>query len=360
MLDIFDECRWQKIQDSYEAWWQRKTAHPILNLSFYGADPGMRRPEGLITGNLFHYDFCESAESIAEKSEYLMRSLCYDYEGFPYVFMYFGPVHTFEFFGARAHIAPDTVWYAAENLPPIEEMHIALDHRSVFYPRYREIAKACEERFGGGYAISGPSAGGYCLDMVAEFYKPDKLGCLLYDKPDEINRLSMEFHKASQNVAKSLIALTPSARGYSSWGGMFAPIPWAGLQCDFSAMIGPEHFERFVKWDLELAVSESPRYNYYHLDGTGELIHLDSILAIEDLKCVQWVPEPGTPGIDSCPEIYKKISDANKNIWVLGGLENVEIIADQIGTAKGLYWCGSYPVSERERITKLAERLTKA
>jgi hypothetical protein len=67
---------------------------------------------------------------------------------------------------------------------------------------------------------------------------------------------------------------------------MFAPIPWSGLQCDFSAMIGPEHFERFVKWDMELAVAESPRYNYYHLDGTGELAHLDSLLAIADRKCV--------------------------------------------------------------------------
>ena len=357
MLDIFDECRWQKVQDSYEAWWQRKSARPMLNLSFYGADPGMPRPEGLITPNLFSYSPDEGADSIAEKLEYQMRSQIYECDGFPYIFMYFGPIHAVEYFGARAHIAPDTVWYEAKNLPPIEEMHISLDSRSVFYPRYKEIAEACERRFGGGYAISGPSSGGYCLDMVAEFYKAGELGVLLYDKPDEVNRLSMEFHEASRKAAKSLAALTPSARGYSSWGGMFAPIPWAGLQCDFSAMIGPGHFERFVKWDMELAVSESPRYNYYHLDGTGELVHLDSILSIPDLKCVQWVPEPGTPGIGSCPEIYRKISGAGKNIWVGGGLENVEIIAGQIGTAKGLYWSGGYHVSERDRIMKLAERL---
>jgi hypothetical protein len=70
------------------------------------------------------------------------------------------------------------------------------------------------------------------------------------------------------------------------------------------------------------------------------------------------VPEPGKPGHGSCPEIYRKISDAGKNIWVGGGLETVEIVADQIGTAKGLYWSGSYHISERDRILKLAGRLT--
>ena len=358
MLNIFSESRWQKIEDAYEAWWQRKNSRATLNLSFYGEEPQMKRPEGMITYDIAHYPESESAESIAEKFEYMMRSLRYEYDGFPYIFMYFGPISSVEFYGARAHIDENTVWYQAENLPPIEEFHVSLDKRSVFFPRYREIAKACEERFGGGYVITGPASGGCCLDMVAEFYKATELGCLLYDKPDEVNRLAMEFHKADRDVSKELIAQTPSARGYSAWGGMFAPIPWMGMQCDFCAMIGPGHFERFVKWDMELSARESPLYNYYHLDGTGELIHLDSILSIPELKCVQWVPEPGTPGIPDCPEIYRKISAAGKNMWVGGSLEDVETVAGQIGTTKGLYWCGSYPMSEYDRIMKIAERLT--
>ena len=360
MLNIFDEARWQRIEDSYEAWWQRKTSRAILNLSFYGEDPEMRRPEGMITGNISHYPESESAESIAEKFEYLMRSLRYEHDGFPHIFMYFGPISSVEFFGARAHVDANTTWYRAENLPPIEEFHVSLDKSSVFFPRHREIARACEERFGGGYVISGPASGGYCLDMVAEFYKATELCYLLYDKPDEVNRLSMEFHQAAHAAANELIAQTPSARGYSSWGGMFAPIPWMGMQCDFCAMIGQAHFERFVKWDLELTARESPLYNYYHLDGTGELIHLDSILSVPELKCVQWMPEPGTPWTSACPEIYRKISAAGKNMWVVGSLEDVEAVAEQIGTTKGLYWNGSYPMSEYERIMKLAERLTNA
>ena len=358
MLDIFNENQWQRIQDSYENWWQRKTDRPILHLSFDGVDPGMPRPKGIITESLFRYPADESAESIAEKLEYIMRSRRYEYDGYPYIWMYFGPIFSVEYFGVRPHIAENTVWYEAENLKPIEEMHISLDENSVFYPRNRKLAKAIEERFHGGYVISGGKGGGSCLDYVAEFYKPTELSYMLYDKPDEVNRLAMEFHKATCAVSKDNRTLTPSARGYTAWGGIYAPIPWTSMQCDYCAMIGPEHFERFVKWDLELCINDSPRYNYYHLDGPGQLIHLDSILSIRDLKCVQWVPGAGQKPVSAWPEIYKKISIAEKNIWVISDqLEDIEIIADQIGTTKGLYWYGNYPISEYDRVMKIAERI---
>ncbi|MCL2816302.1 MAG: hypothetical protein FWD23_17040 [Oscillospiraceae bacterium] len=356
MLDIFAEERWAKIQDSYELWWRRETDRPLLHLAFYG-DSRTPAPEGLVTEELFRYPRGEPADTIAEKLEYIMRSMRYECDGFPYVWMYFGPVSTVEFFGAKAYVDANTVWYKAENVPPIEKMRVALDKDSVFYPRYREIAAALERRFGGGYAISSSLGGGYCLDMISEFYKPMELCYMLYDKPDEVNRLSMEFHKASCAVGREQMSLTPSARGYSHWGGLFAPVPWGAMQCDFSAMIGPEHFERFVLWDLELAASESPRYNYYHLDGTGQLPHLDSILSIQNLKCVQWVPQAGKPGVGEWPEVYKKISAAKKNMWVLGALEDLETVAGQIGTAKGLYWQGRYHISEYDRVMKIAGRL---
>jgi hypothetical protein len=181
---------------------------------------------------------------------------------------------------------------------------------------------------------------------------------MLYDKPDEVNRLAREFYRVSRGISKELGTLTPSARGYSTWGGMYAPIPWEPMQCDFSAMISLEHFERFVKWNLELTVSESPRYNYYHLDGTGQLIHLDSILSIPDLKCVQWVPEPSKHiSWIGWADVYRKISDAGKNIWFNGGLEDIEKIADKIGTTKGLFWHGNYDISEYDRVMKITEKL---
>jgi hypothetical protein len=40
-----------------------------------------------------------------------------------------------------------------------------------------------------------------------------------------------------------------------------------------------------------------------------------------------------------------------------GGIENIEKIAEQTGTAKGIYWYGSYHISEYDRVMKIAGRL---
>ena len=66
------------------------------------------------------------------------------------------------------------------------------------------------------------------------------------------------------------------------------------LQCDFCYMIGPEQFKKFVL--PELAVSCKKLTNpFYHLDGPGQLPHLDYLLSIPELKGIQCVPGDGSP-----------------------------------------------------------------
>jgi hypothetical protein len=54
-------------------------------------------------------------------------------------------------------------------------------------------------------------------------------------------------------------------------------------------MISPQMFERFVLPDL-LACCEFLDYAFYHLDGKGQLPHLNMLLALERLRGIQWVP----------------------------------------------------------------------
>jgi 5-methyltetrahydrofolate--homocysteine methyltransferase len=53
---------------------------------------------------------------------------------------------------------------------------------------------------------------------------------------------------------------------------------------------------------------------FYHLDGKGELPHLDQLLAIEELAGVQWVPGEGSPPLQEWPEVLNKIADSDKKI----------------------------------------------
>jgi hypothetical protein len=83
------------------------------------------------------------------------------------------------------------------------------------------------------------------------------------------------------------------------------------LQSDFAYMISPDAFRRFVLPDLE-ACCEAMEHGFYHLDGQGQLVHLDMLLGMERLRGVQWIPGDGQPPASEWPDVLQRILDAGK------------------------------------------------
>lgn len=57
---------------------------------------------------------------------------------------------------------------------------------------------------------------------------------------------------------------------------------------------------------------------FYHLDGVGELPHLDMLLGLERLAGVQWIPGAGNPAPNDPAYIalYRKIRAAGKQVQI--------------------------------------------
>ena len=117
--------------------------------------------------------------------------------------------------------------------------------------------------------------------------------------------------------------------GYTtSWMPVLSDKPYYPVQCDFSAMISPEMFDKFIMPELRYITENIPR-SIYHLDGVDAIRHLDSILKIESLNAIQWVPGAGNPdaGDEQWFELYHKIQSAGKGLVLYGiepeALENV-------------------------------------
>ena len=60
---------------------------------------------------------------------------------------------------------------------------------------------------------------------------------------------------------------------------------------------------------------------FYHLDGIGQLAHLDSLLSLPNLQGIQWVPGEGEPVLRDWSEVYAKISKAGKKLQVYYNLD---------------------------------------
>ena len=96
---------------------------------------------------------------------------------------------------------------------------------------------------------------------------------------------------------------------------MWAPGRMAKLQCDFSAMIGPDMFAEFMLPVLK-KMTERLDFSMYHWDGPGALLHHDHLLSIPRLNAIQWTPgegQPPPPHRHWWP-IYHKTVDAGKAV----------------------------------------------
>ena len=105
----------------------------------------------------------------------------------------------------------------------------------------------------------------------------------------------------------------PEAKGYSQWFNIYSEKPSYILQSDFCYMISPDMFREFVGW--ELSSSADRLYNaVYHMDGVGEIPHLDQLLAMDGIKGIQWQPGEGTAAMQNWDELLKRILDSGKKL----------------------------------------------
>jgi len=155
-----------------------------------------------------------------------------------------------------------------------------------------------------------------------------------------VKRLTWEAHEAWFEFYHALNEiLRPTNPGYSDWSGIYSARPGYILQCDFCYMIGPQMFDEFVKPELAAAARRLDR-SFYHLDGPGQLPHLDSVLDIAELDAVQWVPGAGQKSCAEWPDVYRKIAAAGKLMQLLGDFETLDTLAAAVGASRGMHVSG--------------------
>ena len=338
----FEKGRWEKIREDYARWWAGELKRPLIHMTLYNADPG--RPEPAIPSQDFTTNFKWSVtpEQIVDRWDYNMSTNRFLGDSFPANWPNFGAGVAAGFLGAEVTPAEDTVWFKPKQLKPIKEVSFRKTPKNRWYKRVESICRAAMERWQGQVQIGMTDLGGN-LDILSTFRPSESLLLDLYDNPAEVKRLTWEEHDAWWFYFNELNkVLQPVNPGYTTWTPIYSAKPYYMLQCDFCYMIGPDMFDEFVKPELA-ATCKLLGNAFYHLDGPGQLVHLDSLLTIKELKGVQWVPGAGNPGTTEWPQVYRKIRDAGKLMQIVsGGMQALDTIAGQLGSAEGIIiFCGA-------------------
>jgi 5-methyltetrahydrofolate--homocysteine methyltransferase len=242
----------------------------------------------------------------------------------------FGPGVGAAFLGARVDNSSGAVWFYPPDDRPIKDLHFEFDPDNLWLRRVLDICRAAMERWQGLVLVGMTDLGG-TLDILSTFRPAEQLHYDLHDHPAEVERLVWEIHELWHRLFGAINdALQPTNPGYSDWGRIYSDAPAYMLQSDFSYMLGPRSFREFVLPELKATCRRLPR-SFYHLDGVGQLKHLDALLAIEELDGIQWVPGDGQAEPACWVDVYRKILDSGKKLQVVGGLSTVERILPQVG-----------------------------
>lgn len=143
----------------------------------------------------------------------------------------------------------------------------------------------------------------------------------------------------------------------TSW----TPLIWEGKfyipSNDFSCMISTEMFESmFVPGIIDEC--EFYERSIYHLDGPGALRHLDTLLNIENLDAIQWVPGAGNDGYEKWIGVYQKIQKSGKGIQLGCTIEELPRVFETL-RPEGVWFASISGIDSRETADKILDRIEK-
>ncbi|MBW2060297.1 MAG: hypothetical protein JRI95_01910 [Deltaproteobacteria bacterium] len=318
---------WERIERDWTVWWAGELNRPMIMMETF--NPLIFGSRKIYTREwMLELPVNEVLDIFQEQ----MEKAYYYGDAWPKFFYNHGPGIAAGFLGANVHSMPDqhTIWFDAPQQVPIEKLHLAYDADNIWWQRVLSLTRGAVERWGDKVAVAHTDIGGN-LDILASFRTTNQLLYDLYDAPDEVMRLSKEITTAWIRYYNELNAIIEKGgRGTCNWAAVWSPKRTCMHQSDFCYMISPEMFESFVLPDLN-ACFEIMDHAFYHLDGKGQIPHLDMLLAMENLAGIQWIPGAGQPEVEKWLDLLKRIIDGGKRCQVYVTAEGARKIVQELG-----------------------------
>jgi hypothetical protein len=319
---------WESARRHLEAWWANDALdRAAISITAPREHPlGPDTPPPKAPSNLL--DRWLDAEYRVAAADHAMRRTFYGGESLPFFWPNLGPGIAAAYLGVEPSFAEDTVWF---NQHPSDWADIAprFDPDNKWWQATLNLVRAAVEASDGNFFVGLTDIGG-ATDIEASLRGTDALLMDLVDSPREVKRvrdrlvpLWRRWYEDQERIIHRRLA------GASCWLGVWAPGRTYNIQCDFSCMISPAHFNEFVAPELE-ALCSWLDYVTYHLDGPGALQHLDRLLAMPDLDGIQWTPGAGAPSAVGWLPMLKKIQQAGKILHLHDDISNAETILREL------------------------------
>ncbi|MEZ0536368.1 hypothetical protein ACAG39_03840 [Caldicellulosiruptoraceae bacterium PP1] len=320
------------IKRAFSEWWDKKSKKPLIQITYPDKDipdeqldyPGWAfvrykdNPQKAIDA---HIKWFEKYASLGE--------------GYNDIWINLGAGVVAAYYTDYLHFNGDTVWFEYPlDWDKVEKLLLRDIEQSVWWNYTKNATELACNNMKENFTVGITDLGGI-LDILASLRGTQNLLYDIIDCPERVNEAQNRILEIWHYCYDKLYSiLNKYQEGTSAWMWLWCPKRWYPIQCDFSAMISPKMFEKFVAPYLK---EQARRLDYtiFHLDGPGELPHLDILLDIDEITGIQWVPGAGEEPVDSPKwfDLYRKIQEKGK-LLVLNGVfpEYLERLFDNIDT----------------------------
>lgn len=322
----FSQDDWARTEANWCAWWAGELERPLVTI--VTRDPGTYPAPG--DDFLTRFPLETPASEIIDYFEKRLQTVHYYGDASPKWWVNFGAGIVAAFLGAGVEYNTGTTWFHPLPVDTLADIQLTYDANNVWWQRAQEITHAAADRWAGQVMIAYTDLGGN-MDILASLRGTEHLLIDCIESPNEVSRLLHQITALWMRYFDELEALMPANQhGRGAWAPPWFPSRGYMLQSDFSYMISPAMFERFVLPDL-VTCCDRLDYPFYHMDGKGQLIHLDMLLSIEKLRGIQWQPGDGQPLADGWLDVLRRIREGGKLCQVFVTLDGALRITRELG-----------------------------
>ena len=324
----FTEQDWERIENDWSAWWAGDLERPLVMIEGWAPPPDGTLPKAhKYTSN---YPLTMSLDDIIDRYQASLEATRYYGDAWPNWWPNFGPGIAAGFLGAEVYSTPDTVWFSPAEAKPIEALSLTYQSDNVWWRHVQNLTRTAVTRWGDQVSVGHADIGGN-FDILASLHTTQQLLYELYDAPEEVARLIGQITRLWLRYYDDLYDIIKSAkRGTTPWAAIWSPKRCYMLQSDFSYMISPQMFERFVLPDLA-ACCQALDHAFYHLDGPGQIPHVDLLLSLDQLWGIQWIPGAGRLPPEEWLPLLKRIRDGGKLCQLYVSPEGARTIVRELG-----------------------------
>jgi 5-methyltetrahydrofolate--homocysteine methyltransferase len=322
---------WFRVEQAWIAWWARDLKRPLIVIE--GLTPGA----SISITNVHHLGVPAAhlplEQPAGEVLDYYQESLKakrFYGDACPKWWPNFGPGIVAGFLGAQVKSTPETVWFEPAHHMNIQDLQLVHAADNVWWQRVQELTRLAVDRWGDQVCVAHTDLGGN-LDILASLLGTERLLFALHDHPNKVKHLIGElttvwlgYHDDLYNIIRK------GERGTTPWATIWSPGRCYMLQCDFAAMISPRMFERYALPDLA-ACCQALDHSFYHMDGKGQIPHLDLLLTLDGLDGIQWIPGAGEPPPEEWIPLLRRIRDGEKLCQLYVSPEGARTIAQELG-----------------------------